>query len=170
MERWDLYNENGEKLGRTIIRGEEMKPDEYHISVHIWILNDENKFLIQKRSATKKKFPNMWSMTGGAVLAGETSEEGCIREVAEELGINLELKDLKKLGTVKRKNGLVDIWISYKNCIIEDLTLQEDEVSCAKWADITEIKDLLQKEEFTPSVVQGLEMCIEHISNNSSKI
>ena len=167
MEKWDLYNEKGEKLGKTIVRGEKMKDDEYHISVHVWILNKENNFLIQKRAATKKKFPNMWSMTGGAVLAGETSENACIREVLEELGISLDINELKKLGRIKRKNGLVDIWIVYRDCDIKDLSLQEDEVSCAKWADIEEIKHLLQKEEFTPSVVQGLEMCLQYISEKN---
>jgi len=166
MEKWDLYNENGEKLGRTILRGEELKQDEYHLSVHIWILNDENKFLIQKRSASKKKFPNMWSMTGGAVLSGETSENACIREVFEELGIWLNFKDLNKLGIIKRKNCLVDVWVAYKNCDIETLTLQEEEVSDVKWMDIAEIKELLQNGEFTPSVVQGFEMCVKYISES----
>jgi len=166
MEKWDLYNENGEKLGRTIFRGEELKIGEYHLAVHIWILNDENKFLIQKRAATKKKFPNMWSMTGGAVLSGETSENACIREVFEELGIRLNFKNLNKLGIIKRKNCLVDVWVAYKNCDIENLILQDEEVSEAKWADITEIEALLQNEEFTPSVVQGLEMCVKYISES----
>ena len=166
MEKWDLYNENGEKIGKTILRGEELKSDEYHISVHIWILNDENKFLIQKRSASKKKFPNMWSMTGGAVLSGETSENACIREVFEELGICLNFKDLNKLGIIKRKNCLVDVWVAYKNCDIETLTLQEEEVSDVKWVDIAEIKELLQNGEFTPSVVQGFEMCVKYISES----
>ena len=62
----------------------------FNISVHVWIINTEGEFLIQKRSANKKKFPNMWSMMGGAVLSGETSEEACIRETDEELGIMLE--------------------------------------------------------------------------------
>ena len=167
MEKWDLYNENGEKLGKTIMRGEKMKPDEYHISVHVWIINNEKNFLIQKRASTKKKFPNMWSMTGGAVLAGETSEEACIREVSEELGISLDKNELKKLGRVKRKNGLVDIWIVYNNYDIKNLILQEEEVSCTKWADINEINNLLQRNEFTPSVVEGLKMCIKYITEKN---
>lgn len=62
----------------------------------------------------------MWSITGGAVLAGETSEEPCIRKVSEELGITLNLDEIKQLGRVKRKNGLVDIWIAYKDYDIKD--------------------------------------------------
>ena len=39
MEKWDLYDENGNKIGKTINRGEKMESNEYHISVHIWIIN-----------------------------------------------------------------------------------------------------------------------------------
>lgn len=163
MEKWDLYNENREKIGKTIIRGEEMAPDEYHISVHIWIIDDKKNFLIQKRSKTKKSFPNMWSVTGGAVLAGETSKEACIREAKEELGIDIDMNKAKNLGTIKRKNALVDIWLVRQNFDIKNFVLQEEEVSLAKWANIIEIDNLLKYGEFTPSVIRGLQMCIEDL-------
>ena len=167
MEKWDLYDENGNKLGKTINRGEKMEPNEYHISVHIWIINKNNEFLIQKRSPNKKKFPNMWSMTGGAVLAGENSEQACIREAKEELGVELSYNDIKKIGTIKREHGLVDIWIAYKDFDEKCLKLQIDEVSEAKWANISKIEKLLEEKRFTPSVVQGLELCTTYLSNQN---
>ncbi len=163
MEKWDLYDENGNKLNKTIIRGEKLADNEYHKSVHIWIVNDNKEFLIQKRSPNEDRFPNMWSMTGGAVVAGEESDDACIREVSEELGISIERENMKLLGTVKRKNGLVDIWIVNKNLDIKTVVLQEEEVSEVKWASIDEIEELLKKEQFTPSVVPGLEMCIKYL-------
>ena len=167
MEKWDLYDENGNKIGKTINRGEKMEPNEYHISVHIWIINKKNEFLIQKRSANKKKFPNMWSMTGGAVLSGENSEQACIRETMEELGVELSYNEIKKIGTLKRENGLVDIWIAYKDFDEKRLKLQIDEVSEAKWVNISEIEELLKEKQFTPSVVQGLELCTRYLSNQN---
>ena len=167
MEKWDLYDENGKKIGKTINRGEKMEPNEYHISVHIWIINKDNEFLIQKRSPNKKKFPNMWSMTGGAVLAGENSEQACIRETMEELGVELSHNEIKKVGTIKRENGLVDIWIAYKDFDAKGLKLQIDEVSEAKWSNMTEIEELLKEKQFTPSVVQGLELCTRYLSNQN---
>ena len=124
--------------------------------------------MIQKRSANKKKFPNMWSMTGGAVLAGENSEQACIRETMEELGVELNHNDIEKIGTIKRENGLVDIWIAYKDFNEKCLKLQIDEVSEVKWSNISEIEELLKEKQFTPSVVQGLELCTRYLSNQNN--
>ena len=49
MEIWDILDENGNKTGRTIIRGEKLEVDEYHLVVHIWIINSNGEILIQKR-------------------------------------------------------------------------------------------------------------------------
>ena len=41
----------------------------FHQGVDAWIINSDNKILIQKRAPFKKWEPNMWSMTvGGSVI------------------------------------------------------------------------------------------------------
>lgn len=52
-ELWDIYDKNRNITGKTIARGELMAEDEYHLVVQVWIKNDENKWLISKRAATK---------------------------------------------------------------------------------------------------------------------
>lgn len=47
MELWDIYNENREKTGRTIVRGQKLGENEYHLVVHMWIINSNGQFLIQ---------------------------------------------------------------------------------------------------------------------------
>ncbi len=56
-ELWDVYNFRGEKLNKKVYRGERLKDDEFHIVVNSWIKNEDNKFLITQRVATKS-FPN----------------------------------------------------------------------------------------------------------------
>ena len=52
-ERWDILNEQGVLTGKTAVRGiGALKPGEYHLVVHIWILSDDGKILIQKRLGT----------------------------------------------------------------------------------------------------------------------
>ena len=87
-ELWDVYDKNRNLTGKTIARGEYMTEDEYHLVVQVWIKNDENKWLISKRAATKSQALK-WEPTGGSVLAGEGSKDGALREVKEELGISL---------------------------------------------------------------------------------
>jgi len=89
MEIWNILDENGNKTGKTMIRGVDKLPDGfYHESVAVWIINSENRLLIQKRASTKKRYPNMWAMTTGAMNANENRNQAIIREIKEELGID----------------------------------------------------------------------------------
>ena len=74
-EIWDIYDENRNLTGKTIKRAEyinKIKENEYHLVVHIWIKNDNNEWLISKRTPNKH-FPLLWECTGGSALAGEES-------------------------------------------------------------------------------------------------
>src|SRR3989338_6629550 len=70
----------------------------WHRMSGIYLTNSEGKLLLQKRSATKDVFPNLWTQSvGGHVDAGESYETAALRELKEELGIlNLELRQLHK--------------------------------------------------------------------------
>jgi 8-oxo-dGTP diphosphatase len=58
--------------------------------VHAIIKRDE-KFLLGKRSVSKKNAAGFWATVGGRVEAGETVEDGLIRECFEEIGVNVKL-------------------------------------------------------------------------------
>ena len=67
----DVYNIRRENMNNFKERGK-LEEGEYSISVHVWILDGKN-IRIQKRSANKKIFPNLWEQSGGGVISGETS-------------------------------------------------------------------------------------------------
>ena len=71
MELWDLYNENRELVGKTMLRGQEVPQGLFHLSVQVWIRNSRGEYLISQRSADRPVFPLMWECVGGAALAGE---------------------------------------------------------------------------------------------------
>ena len=55
-------------------------------NVYAFIIDDNKNVLLQKRSNTKKLWPNMWDVTvGGHVDSGEFGRQALIREVKEEL-------------------------------------------------------------------------------------
>lgn len=149
MEIWDIYNENREKTGKTHIRGEEMQEGDFHQVVHIWIMNEEGQFLIQQRQPWKKGWPNLWDCAAaGSALAGETSEMAAIREVKEELGLDLRMENAEILFTIKFSRGFDDHWLVKQNIDINNLSLQYEEVADAKWATMDEIKVLVSSGEF----------------------
>ena len=82
MELLDVYNENGDTTGRTIIRGDKSSKlnDNEHIAVCvIYIENSKGEFLIQKTSLEKG---GNYSSTGGHVSHGDTPFETIKREVS----------------------------------------------------------------------------------------
>lgn len=126
MELLDLYNNKKEKIGKVFDRNSsEPKDGEFKLSVHTWIVNSKNEFLIQKRSDSIKRHPGKWAFTGGAVDAGESSLEGAMREVNEELGIEVLPEDVEYLISFKREKGFVDVWLLKSDINEDDLKLQK---------------------------------------------
>ena len=90
MEYFDVLTENGEFEGRKETREVCHEKGLWHKAVAMFMINSKDQVLLQKRSANKKLWPNMWDMTaGGHVLAGEFGFEAIIREIKEELGADI---------------------------------------------------------------------------------
>lgn len=151
MELWDIYDKNRNKTGKTIKRGERLQKGEYHLIVHIWIKNSNNEFLIQQRSE-KVKNPLVWSTTGGSAVAGEDSFTAALREVKEELGIDLTDKKgyLFEEGIYEEDNQqyLSDTYLYFIDIDIKDLKLQTEEVKQAKYEKMSKIKEMMANDEF----------------------
>jgi len=149
VEKWDILDEYGHRTGRTTLRGHSrLKPGEYHLVVHIWIISSNGKLLIQRRSDNKKLMPGEWAATGGAAIAGEDSYTAAHRELYEELGIPSDRGALIKLSRFKRRNSLLDVWIITFDADSDSLKLQKTEVAEVKWVSISELENMIQNGEF----------------------
>ena len=144
MEIVDIYDGKKNKTGKTVERNTKPKLGEYRLSIHIWITNSKGELLIQRRSANKKIFPNMWNETGGAASTGETSEMTCAREFEEELGIKPNMNKAELIGSIKRKYDYVDVWHIEQDIDLNDIKMQEDEVSEVKYVTIDELKKIIE--------------------------
>lgn len=136
MELWDILDQDGNQTGRVVERGKPIKKGEYHLVVFVWIKNRDGQFLISRRSGNKSG-AHKWEIAGGAAITGENSLQSALREVKEELGINLKAEKgtlLKRLKFETDHSWFGDIWIFNHDIKISDLVLQEEEVSEAKWA------------------------------------
>lgn len=142
MEYFDVLNECGEFTGKVETRDNCHKQGLWHRANYGFIFNKNGDVLLQKRSKTKKLWPDLWDITaGGHVLAGEFGYEALIREVKEELGIDIEQKDLLYLvgsTSVNVKGDIInkhfnECFIINKDVDISKIKLQEEEVSEIKW-------------------------------------
>jgi len=151
MEKWDLYTLDREKINQVITRGDTIPNDLYHLVVHVCIFNAKNQMLIQQRQSFKEGWPNMWDVTvGGSAMIGENSRQAATREVAEELGLKIDLENTPPVITKYFSEGFDDIYILEKEIDILDLILQYEEVQAVKWVGFEEILDMIRLKKFIP--------------------
>lgn len=149
MELWDLYDKHRKLTNQTMTRGDVMLKDTYHLVIHVVIFNSKNQMLIQKRKYDKVSNPNMWDISvGGSVTAGETSQQGAMRETEEELGLNIDLHNQLPHLSITFERGYDDIYIVNREADLETLAVPNDEVSDVKWASIDEIHQMIDDKTF----------------------
>ena len=150
-EMWDLYDRNRNMLDRKVERGMKLNDDEYHLVSNAWIRNSKGKFLISQR-VEWKSHPLMWECTGGSVIMGEDTYQGAIREVKEELGIDVSNVPYAFVGTTTRYYkdcpDILDVYIFEIDISIEKVTFQKEEVNDVKWATKDEILELYNSGKF----------------------
>lgn len=155
-ELWDVYDINRKKTGKIIKRGiDKLTKGEYHIVVTAVIINSKNEIFISKRSASKETNPLKWECNGGSILCGETSWQGMLREIKEEIGLVLNEKEgllLKTIIKEEKSPKIKDVWLLKKDFKIEDLEFTDGEVIEAKWVTIEEYTKMLNEGEIVKSV------------------
>ena len=151
IEYWNLYDYKGNKKDKIAIRGTKLNNDDFHLVVNAWIVNDNGEFLITQRCA-EKSHPLMWECTGGSALIGESSLQAAIREVKEELGINVSEKDARFIGETRRFYescpDILHVWLFKSNEKIENIKIQEEEVNDVMWASREKILQLFKDNKF----------------------
>ena len=172
-EIWDLYDENRELLGKDHVRGEQLPIDGYHLVVHVWIRNSKGEYLISQRSANRPTFPLVWECVDGSVVKGEDSLQGALREVKEEVGVDLLpekgqviLSDIKKIEFGKVVNKIVDVWLFEYNGKVDLSNATTDEVAQVAWMNREQIKELFDANMF----VDTLEYFFTEVDKKCSKI
>lgn len=168
MEKRDLYDENRKLTGKTILKGEKTPKGKYIVVVLVFIQNSEGKFLIQKRSEKKN---GKFATTGGHPKSGESSIQGIITEVEEEIGLKLNPNDLKLYFSGKSETERVffdDYYIKMNIRNIKNLKLQEDEVSSVEWLSKNEIVDLMNQDKFFKNHYEEFEILLKWLKNNDN--
>lgn len=148
MEMWDIYDSKKRRTGRTMKRNDWcLKDGEYHLTVLGVVMRPDGRFLITKRVMTKSWAPGWWEVSGGAVMAGESSKEAVIREVKEETGLDVSGCGDGYLFTYHRENPgegdnyFVDVYRFVLDFEESELSLQEEETAGYMLADRSQIEE-----------------------------
>ena len=156
MELLDVVDEENNLTGKVEHREIIHQKGLYHREVGIWIMNEKGKILIQKRSANKKQAPNKWGITAGHVDAGQEPIEVAIREVLEEIGLELKKEEIeflfvtkkhKKFSDTQYNNNFQYIYFARSNKKIEEYEIQEEELSEVKYISIEELEKVIENKD-----------------------
>jgi isopentenyl-diphosphate delta-isomerase type 1 len=95
-ELFDVVNNQDQVVG-TAPRGVVHAQGLLHRAVHVLLFNRSAELFIQKRSSTKDTYPRCYdSSASGHLDTGETYDQCAVRELHEELGLNLSPDALTK--------------------------------------------------------------------------
>ena len=148
MELWDIYDKDKKPTGRTMKRNDWcLKEGEDHLSVLGVIQRPDGKYLITKRAADKAWAPGWWEVSGGAAIAGETSEEAVKREILEETGLDVTNAEGGFLFSYHRENPgegdnyFVDVYKYHMDFTEEDIKLQTEETNAFQIADAAQLSE-----------------------------
>jgi len=148
-EMLDILNSDGTLTGEIISKKDAHKNGVWHRAAHVWFFNNNNEILLQKRANHIESHPGKYDISAaGHLTAGDTFIKGALREVKEELGIELEEKDLVKIGELHNESTqhegkyinkeYNDIYVVKKDIPISEFIIQESEVSLVKYIPIEE--------------------------------
>lgn len=151
----DVYDKHRNKTGEQIDRkSQKLNEDQYQLYVTALLQNTEGKFLITQRALDKKWAAGWWEVSGGGALAGETSLQAVIREVKEEVGLDIStvsgnvLYSYQNTAPESGDNYFNDIYLFVFDFSLSQVTLRQEEAIDCKMATWEEIETINQSGEF----------------------
>lgn len=151
-ESIDIWDTDGQPTGRVALKSAAHRNGWFHPTVHIWFYTREGEILLQRRAKDKATFPDLWDVSvAGHIQAGETPALGAVREIHEEIGIEVTSSELNFIGLYRAVHqhpyGLMDcefhhIYLCELKYKVSELLLQETEVADLRLTP----KSILEKE------------------------
>jgi mutator protein MutT len=135
-----------------------------HVTVGALVVNDKGQILIQKRAS---HLPNggRFGIPGGFLDRDETSEEGAIRELKEETGLDGEIVSLFQIVDTpdRPKEDRQNVQINYIVKVREGDFNKNSEVEESKWVSTEELPP---EEEFAYDHRKFIERYFEYLEKH----
>jgi isopentenyldiphosphate isomerase len=152
-EFFDVVNHRDEVIDRKT-RTEVHRRGLKHRAVHVLVFNNKGEIFLQKRSMKKDCFPGTWdSSAAGHLDAAESYDNCALREVREELGIQLPcLPDKLFKIDACAETGQEFVWV-YRCKHEGPFNLHPEEIETGGWFAADQLNRWIadRPEEFAPS-------------------
>lgn len=162
MEKRDLYNKNKEKTNEIMTVGEEIPENRYILVELVLIQNKKGEILVQKRS---KKKGGKYGLTAGHAKTGETSLQGIISEIKEELGLDIQPNELELIYSERNDEDKMfyDLYYLQKDCENSMMKLQTEEVDSVIWCSKEEVINLCSNGDFKTAHIEAFEIIMKKL-------
>ena len=160
MEDLDIVDENGNPTGQVEARDIVHEKGLQYRSSHVWVMRKKEgktQVLLQKRSPHKSSYPSCYDISSaGHVPAGMGYLENAVKELGEELGIQVETDKLIGCGLHRMfadsefhgkrflDRQVAMVYLLWYDVEEDDLLLQKEEVESVKWFDFDECLDIVK--------------------------
>lgn len=153
-EWFDIVTPQGKVIGkapRTLCHG---NPNLLHPVVHVHVFNSRGELWLQKRSASKKIQPGKWDTSvGGHVSSGEKIEHALLREVKEEMGVDI-MPNEPLYNYIMQNEIESELVYTFRGIHNGPFTWPKEEIDEGRFWKIKDIRRNLGKGVFTPNFEQ----------------
>lgn len=163
----DILDSNGKFIGKVEYKSHAHRMGLFHATVHVWFYSSDGNVLLQRRGKNKDIHPLLWDVSvAGHIGAGEEIITSALREIEEEIGLQVSENDLEKIGIFKsrqkHRDDLIDCefhhtFLCKLEVSIEDLRKQDSEVEALK---------LIQLDQFSNDISDS-NSCKSHVPHEA---
>jgi len=144
-EMLDLVDQNDKVIGKVSRAEAHSDQSKIHREVAIFLFNNKGETLLSQRSLKKKRAPGWWDISAaGHVGADEEPKMTAMRELKEELGIEIVLKFYKKHFDQSQGESRF-IWCFYGIYNSDIFEIDSEEVEAVEWVKISELDNFGNK-------------------------
>jgi isopentenyl-diphosphate delta-isomerase type 1 len=140
----DITDEKGNIIGKDTWSNLHRDPKRIHRAVDILIFNSKKELLLQQRALHKRFGAGVWGVSvAGHVNLGEEPDRAAIREIKEEIGVDVDGVEYitKKIFVRKNESELTYLYKAQSEGLF---TVDKSEVEQVKFVEVSEIQKYMK--------------------------
>jgi isopentenyl-diphosphate Delta-isomerase len=174
----ELVDENGVPTGSTSVDDAHQAPGRLHRAFSVFLRDPDGRVLLQRRSATKTRFPLRWANTCcGHPEPGEDVAVSAARRLVEEVGVGgVHLAEVGVYAYYAEDPDTGRVEYEYDHVLLGDLPTGRNllpdpgEVADLRWVPVPELKAAIADDprSYAPWLAGVTERLVDHLDSDDA--